>query len=316
MNHRESKENRSDLWAQLAPLMSDAADKLESFRRPGGANSRLAHWEPAEPTLRWFKSYLQLAAQSTPPHELDLIRSIENIGLGDPVTIKVRCTTSGQAGVEELAVNLDYLYAAEEIAFIEGVIASSELRSVCELGAGFGRTAHAVLETMPSIQTYWIVDLFETLQLSSAYLRAVLNDALWAKLRFVDATQRELYPNECDLVMQIDGFQEMDYSTIDWYFESLVSCGRAFYCSNPVGKYLPQVAGIDSINPDGGAMLLGRSRSLVDPWDETSLSAARLGHENAYCPAGFVVAESSPSRLRAFYQHVLYQRSGTQQYVS
>lgn len=136
--------------------------------------------------------------------------------------------------------------------------------------------------------------------------------------RYVTATQRELYPNECDLVMQIDGFQEVDQSTSDWYFESLVPCSRAFYCSNPVGKYLPQVAGIDEINPDGqrDAMLLGRSRTLVDPWDETVLSAARLGHENAYCPAGFVVAKSGPSRLRAFYQHVLCQRRGTQQYVS
>lgn len=191
MNHQESQDNRSDLWTHVAPLMSDAADKLD-FRRPGGANSRLAHWEPAEPTLRWFKSYLQLAAQSTPPHEVDLIRGVENIGRGDPVTINVYGTTSDQAGVKVLAVNLDYLYAAEEVAFIEGAIASSELRSICELGAGFGRTAHAVLETKPWIQTYWIVDLAETLSLSSAYLHSVLSDALWAKLRFVDATQGDV----------------------------------------------------------------------------------------------------------------------------
>jgi len=287
--------------------MSDAAVQLESFRRPGGPNSRLAHWDPSERSLRWFKSYLQVAAQGISARERELLDGISKADIGDPVLVTVVAQVGGAADIE---VNLDYLYAAEEVAFIEDAMGLGDVSSVCELGAGFGRTAHTILSTMPSVQVYSIIDLEETMALSSAYLRAVLSDELWAKVHFVNAADHASYPTDCDLFIQIDGFQEMDQETIDWYFQSLVDKSRAFYCCNPVGKYEPHVAGVEGVNPEGleAALKLGRSRSVVDPWNEASLRAVRPEHVRAYCPTGWHAVKASPSRLRAYYHHVLYQR--------
>ena len=56
--------------------MVRAAEDLPEFRAPGGPNSRLAHWEPMEPTLRWFRSYLQMAAESMKSDEREILAKI------------------------------------------------------------------------------------------------------------------------------------------------------------------------------------------------------------------------------------------------
>ena len=122
MTNESGSDHRSELWASLAPSMLGAAAELVDFRNSGGPNSRLAHWEPREPTLRWFRSYLQLAAESTPPEERRILASISNMGLGNPVTVVVTTKPMQQAVPE---VNLDYLYAAEEAAFLERALQSS-----------------------------------------------------------------------------------------------------------------------------------------------------------------------------------------------
>ncbi len=116
MTNESETDHRSELWASIAPSMLVAAADLADFRIPGGPNSRLAHWEPREPTLRWFRSYLQLAAESMPPDERTILAHLSNIGLGNPVTV-VTATNPMQATKTEL--NLDYLYAAEETAFLQ-----------------------------------------------------------------------------------------------------------------------------------------------------------------------------------------------------
>jgi hypothetical protein len=69
--------------------MSQASQDLTNFRSPGGPNSRLAHWEPSEPTLRWFRSYLQICAESTPVVEREILKQLTQIGIGNPVTVTV-----------------------------------------------------------------------------------------------------------------------------------------------------------------------------------------------------------------------------------
>ena len=116
MTNESGSDHRSELWASLAPSMLGAAAELVDFRNSGGPNSRLAHWEPREPTLRWFRSYLQLAAESMPPDERTVLAHLANIGLGNPVTVVV-ATNPMQPTMSEL--NLDYVYAAEETAFLQ-----------------------------------------------------------------------------------------------------------------------------------------------------------------------------------------------------
>jgi hypothetical protein len=137
--------------------MDNAVDSLRDFRSPGGANRRLAHWDVREPTLRWFKSYLHLAAATTPEAERELLRSLDDHGLGAPISV----TAATVVGTREVfTTDLDYLYAAEELSFISRSLSRFEpIRTVCELGAGFGRTAHLFLAARPSLSRYTIVDL-------------------------------------------------------------------------------------------------------------------------------------------------------------
>jgi putative sugar O-methyltransferase len=101
------------------------------------------------------------------------------------------------------------------------------IRHVIELGAGFGRTAHVLLSVYPFIERYQIVDLPETLALSRVYLLKVLPDALIDKVEFVDAAAVEDFQwrsngnSTPDLAIQIDGLQEMEKSTIDFYYRNI-----------------------------------------------------------------------------------------------
>ena len=296
--------------------MLGAAADLVDFRNSGGQNSRLAHWEPREPTLRWFRSYLQLAAESMPPDERTVLAHLANIGLGNPVTVVV-ATNPMQPTMSEL--NLDYLYAAEETAFLQRGLQSMgggqpAIRYVIELGAGFGRTAHVMLSAFENIERYKIVDLPETLSLSRLYLSNVLPTTLFEKLQFVNAADTgSLFPPDQrlpDLAIQIDGLQEMDESTIDHYFERVFTKAQFVFLSNPVGKYLPQVAGIQGVPPQviEQVLNLGRCHVVLDPWNATDLEAARPDYLSAYTPEGYDILLDEASRLRPLYQHVLFQR--------
>ena len=315
MTDESETDHRSELWAGIAPSMLVAAADLADFRIPGGPNSRLAHWEPREPTLRWFRSYLQLAADSMSPDERTILAHVSNIGLGNPVTV-VTATNPMEPTKTEL--NLDYLYAAEETAFLQRGLQSvggqPAIRYVIELGAGFGRTAHVILSAFENIQLYTIVDLPETLSLSRIYLAHVLPTTLFEKLQFVNAEDiGSLFPPDqrlADLAIQIDGLQEMDESTIDHYFERVFTKVRFVFLSNPVGKYLPQAAGIQGVPPQviEQVLNLGRCHVVLDPWNATDLEAARPAYLSAYTPEGYEILLDEASRLRPLYQHVLFQR--------
>lgn len=311
MKRANTNGRKSGLWELVAPSMADAAERIERFRAPGGANSRLAHWEPRESTLRWFRSYLQVAAQNMSPSDLEVLTHIQNMSIGDPVTVTIDAPPSG----EPLELSLDYVFAAEELGFLRRALPVSmnfEPAVVVELGAGFGRTAHVFLTVLPSIETYVVVDLPETLSLSRAYLRAALPSRLWSKLVFIDARMLEggiaPYIDHIDLALQIDGFQEMAQSSIDNYYTNLMCHAQLVFLSNPVGKYLPETAGILDVDPAifSEVSRLGRCCALVDPWDSRDLAHVRQDYIEAYRPSGFDIVASEPSRLRPFYQHVLY----------
>jgi hypothetical protein len=111
-----------------------------------------------------------------------------------------------------------------------------------------------------------------------------------------------------NLFMQIDGFQEMDERNIETYLRELAAPCKFCFVSNPVGKYAPELAGVEGIDPEGAAvaMQLGKSRSIVDPWNEESLRTKRSEHADAYRPPGHRLLQVEPSRLRPYYLHAMY----------
>lgn len=309
MNNNEFPgDGRSILWAEIAPMVSLASNSLENFRSERGVNSRLAHYAPSEPTLRWFRSFVHLAASTTPPRQVEILEIVGDTSLGRPVTATVNCPHPNLESHYRKA-DLDYLYAAEEVSFLESALDLQLIQTVVELGAGFGRTAKTLLSVAPSIGHYLIIDLPETLKLSSAYLRQVLAPDEFDKLRFLTPDEISSLENCIDLLIQIDGFQEMDNEIINRIYTDLVPLSTWFYSSNPIGKYLPESAGLAGVDPDlvETVMTLGRSKSIVDPWDCETLDPVRGQHADAYRPLDFKTLTSTPSRLRPLYQHVIYE---------
>lgn len=303
MMGNQNDRSYSPLWKAIRSKMTNA--DLRTFRSPGGPNSRLAHWEPNEKSLRWFKSYLQLAAGAIGGEQLSDLTALGKVDLGEPVTV----TVFREDLQKTVSVNLDYMYAVEEVHFLRrNLDAFSQVENIVEVGAGFGRTAHALLRLNPAIKRYEIVDLPETLSLSSAYLSQVLPRDDFGKLQFVDATRQISGHCEYDLFIQIDGFQEMEGPIISAYYSEIISASTAAYLCNPIGKYAREVAGVEGLDEDGykAARKLGRSTLEIDPWSEVSLSAARQIHDEAYRPPDFKLVQSTPSFLRPFYSHGLY----------
>ena len=127
----------SALWKSLSrSLFVDIDDAFVArFRQPGGANSRLGSWDPRDPTMRYFKFMLYTAAERQPDRFFSLYRALGKVNVGSPVSVTVR----------SCAINIDYLQSIEEFMFLESAIDIAAVRSVIEIGAGFGRTCHTLL---------------------------------------------------------------------------------------------------------------------------------------------------------------------------
>ncbi len=143
-----------DAGADLTQLKSDSR------------NFKLSLWDPSTNGVRYLKTLAyNLGMALTPPQELARIsRTPPNREVGGPTTVRCQGET----------LCLDYLQATFEVGFIESEIDLDGAR-VLEIGAGYGRTCHMIMSNH-DLSGYCIVDLKNTLELSRAYLREVLDE--------------------------------------------------------------------------------------------------------------------------------------------
>lgn len=302
----------SQLWKHLSQeLFNNVGDDfLSNFREPGKANNRLAAWDPFDGTMRFFKFLLFNQCKAKPDEFFDNYQRLGNTLIGNPVTIKVI-----RRGMP-IDVNLDHFFSIEEFSFLAENIDLADVGYVIEIGAGFGRTAHALLKLNSAIETYTIIDLPNVLKLSSLYLKAVLNEREFAKLQFIDALgladSKELPYGASDLVINIDSYQEMKPEVIDFYMDSVAGKARFFYSKNAIGKYRPETIGLPSgLETDKNDIFqLGRSREIIDIFCNAELEAARMRHMDAYRPSAlFRVIADAPLDVFPYYHNTLYARN-------
>lgn len=293
----------SNLWKSLcANQFAEADDRfLEDFRRPGGANSRLASWDPADGTTRYFKFLLYMAAERQPERFFALYRALGRVDIGQPVAVTLR----------SCEVNIDYFLSLDEFLFLESAIDFSSVHSIVEIGAGFGRTCHALLAlAAANIDEYAIIDLPQVLELSKRAL-AKLIPAHYRKVRFIDATSENQWDHlHADLAINIDSFQEMPPSTIDSFMTRVISQCRLFYSKNPIGKYDPRSVGL-RVDPAAlqDVFSLGYCRDIIDIFNDDALRKVRPLYIEAYKPAvNWQAIAQRPMELFPYYHHVVYQR--------
>jgi hypothetical protein len=77
----------SDLWQHISAEQFRRAkddDFIATFRRPGGANNRLAAWDPIDKTMRYYKSMMFTEAVGKPPRFLNSIARLPTSSLAIP----------------------------------------------------------------------------------------------------------------------------------------------------------------------------------------------------------------------------------------
>ncbi len=296
----------SDLWNSLSDELFARVDDdfVDNFRTPGGANNRLAAWDPFDATMRYYKFILFEAARHRPESFYDLYRRLGDTSVGNPVSVKVK----------SLDINLDYLFSVDEFLFLDSAMDTRSVDTVIEIGAGFGRTCHALTRLLPHLDSYTIIDLPQLLKLSRAVLTRTVPDQM-NKISFVDATDENAWRGiESDLVINIDSFQEIPPETIDKYYESVIRNAGAFYIKNPIGKYTPDSVGVGTAagNPARlqDVFSLGYCRDVIDIFDEDALLPARAAFVSAYAPGDdWRAAAQAPMELVPYYHNTLYLRT-------
>jgi putative sugar O-methyltransferase len=296
----------SNLWKSLCADQFAKIDDafLETFRRPGGANNRLAAWDPLDQTMRYFKFLLYAAAERQPERFFTLYRALGKVDLGQPVAVTLH----------SCEINIDYFLSIDEFLFLESAIDMQSIRSIVEIGAGFGRTCHTLLALCAAgqVEQYSIVDLPQVLELSRRALEKLVPQH-YRKIRFIDATNETNWRGlTADLAINIDSFQEMPPAAIDCYMSRLVSNCRHFYVKNPIAKYDPKTIGLTTVDADKlqDVLSLGYCRDVIDIFNDVSLEEARPNYIASYRPASsWQLVAARPMEMFSYYHHALFSRS-------
>lgn len=298
----------SRLWDSLAKEKFAKIDEtfLSNFREPGNANNRLAAWDPLDKSMRYFKFLLFHQINSKDEVFFSNYQKIGPTNIGNPVSLKFS---------SKVEINLDHFFSIEEYTFLDANLNFDVIESVIEIGAGFGRTAQALIKLVNKIKKYTIVDIPEVLSLSQNYLRKVLEDHEFKKLVFVNAFELErsgYHKTHQDLVINIDSFQEMPSETIKQYFESLICESSYFYSKNAIGKYRPESIGLKSVTEQDllDVFSLGLSTDVIDIFDQSQLIKARNNHMEQYRPStNWSCIAQEPLGIFPYYLSLLYAKN-------
>ena len=296
-----------NLW-QLIKKEYNGEIPIQSFRELNGFNQRLGSWGAVTDNSRYFKSLLrehskfldrQILESSNLPNGLcGFLKNIKNRQLGNPISIKYK----------DMDVDIDYLLSVEEMFFLHNTLDESE--TILEIGAGFGRLAHSILQNFSTIKKYYLVDIDFMLDLQKEFLSNVLSKNELEKIEYISIKNYQQL-NNIDLTINIDSFQEMPEEIILEYLKFISKKSKSFFSRNAVCKYHPSLIDITSFNQKqfDSAMGMGLSRKVVDIYDDADLEIARIEHIKAYCPKSFEVAKTLDFFGQYHYYHlVLYQR--------
>lgn len=298
----EDKSNISPLWDSVKELYTSF--NLNTFRSIGGINDRLGTWSARDGSTRYYKSLMyEFALYLNEIYEKqnicegfkieDLLPKIPCQNLGSPTTIRF----------EGFDVSLDYLLGLEEYAFCRDALDKSD--SVCEIGAGFGRTCHTLL-SLTDVESYTIIDLPEVLALSKAYLQQVLNEKEFKKITFLSADNCKSV-GEFDLAINIDSLQEMPNEVGKAYLDLIADKTRYFFTKNVMGKYSPSDIDLEITNQTQfeSAMQMGLMTDKLNLFDTVSRAEAVKIYHQKFCPSGFSLFKTQ----RGFGQYFSYEMS-------
>lgn len=159
----------------------------------------------------------------------NLLDKLDEPKEGNPILV----WANGKSMSQDLANSLIEYYS------MQGKVDFGQIKTVLEIGGGYGRNAHVILKLNPSIRIV-LVDIMPALYIAQRYLSSIFRNCKIFKARhfehyhdvkiemesanivFLLPHQLALLPdNEFDLCMNISSFGEMNLQQIKWYFEQI-----------------------------------------------------------------------------------------------
>ncbi|MFE0801586.1 putative sugar O-methyltransferase [Streptomyces sp. NPDC058812] len=263
-------------------MLGEATDGLTGFKSDG-RNPHLPLRGPGsnEAQVRYLEALLYELATRLGAGEWEKIRNIRRREIGDPLTVRV----NGQT------VCLDYLQAVLELEFIEKELDLQDTW-IMEIGSGYGCICHAMLSNY-DIAGYAIIGSRDTLTLTRSYLRAVLSDAQYAKVRFIRVTEAaaalrssRFEPAVFDLCVNVQSFTEKSLRPARAHLGLIDRKCTAFFAKSPVGTYAePAVAAHRRSGAENrAARANGPLRQLADLHGTEAVEAASADFRVAHRP--------------------------------
>jgi putative sugar O-methyltransferase len=294
-----SSVTRSNTWKTNVLNLFENIDEsfLINFRSLIGANKKLTSWSPIENSTRWYKFFLFSILEKKSEIFFTLYSRLKNIDLGNPIYITYN----------QLNINLDYLLSIEEYLNLNKIENYDEIKNIVEIGAGFGRTCHAILSLNDNIINYTIIDIPEMLNLSKIYLKKVIPEH-FHKIRFISCENSSEYENiESDLVININSFQEIPPSTIKFYFDEVIDYSKYFYTRNAICKYSPDLFNIEHTNLQD-VFEIGLCQETIDVFDKKQIYEMRMNYKKNYKPNENwkIIVESDDTF--SFYYNTIYSK--------
>ncbi|MBA2372062.1 MAG: putative sugar O-methyltransferase [Chloroflexi bacterium] len=156
---------------------------------------------------RWlYVTAARLLWEYARKHDPLSVLSLPEPKLGDPLPVRWRGRLISQ----------DLANAALETAAITRALDNVPPLSILEVGAGYGRTAYALLESFPEA-TYTVVDIEPALTISRWYLTRLFPSE---RIRFLNPGEAEsLGARSADLVISISSLQEMTPGQVVRYLD-------------------------------------------------------------------------------------------------
>lgn len=280
-------------------ITEDRLECLKDFKSTE-VNHKISLWNPSTNGLRYLKMLIYNLFDSLTDSQKSIMKNCKNRDFGNPVSVK-------RGGYE---ICLDYAQACLEVDFISKNILPEE-KDLLEIGAGYGRTCHTILNNF-NISSYTICDIGECLGLSKRYLREVLEDADYRKIKFISPEDLFKNSDSFNLCINIDSFAEMNKDDVVRYLSFIDRNCENFYTKNPVGKYIDSEISGDR-DPESISLALnsGILKDIVEIHSDESVIENSKKFIKAYKPSGkWAIKADSWSPPISYYWQAFYKKTG------
>jgi putative sugar O-methyltransferase len=125
--------------------------------------------------------------------------------------------------VDNKVVSRDLLDSILEIYFLEKHLRISKLSHInlLDIGAGYGRLAHRMVEALPNIDNYFCTDAVPISTFISEYYLRFRNIHNKAKVVPLHKVQEVISNHSIDIAVNINSFPECSTAAIDWWLRIL-----------------------------------------------------------------------------------------------